>query len=1488
MARVLGRRGGDIAVGWSLSRRGIAGVGCCVLAMLGVLSGNSVQAGAAEPAAVPARASKVVSTQAGKAQPKKGMARPARGRSLPLTKAAPPKSGDAQALVTSPNGDTLDVRYLNVSPGHATDQYGRASDCSGYVSPYDGLIGPCATIYAYDATYAGNGSIPAHDSSANNSQTVQVWDACGTQVMNDLTTGWHSNYLPDFPRLGTGGVGTSSGQPLSVTPSMCSGAWSVLWSFTQQFDDGQSLTATATATFTQNTDVPTAAQSREQGYGGSPIHASQGDPVDSLTGAFNYRPANAVDLGLASLGGPIGVARSYSSVSTYAGGFGPGWSDNLSEHLAVQPNGDVKYFAASGSVQLFTAAGPGVFTSPPGVLSKLSSAGSMFTLTSKALISETFDSTGHLKSISDRNGQGPLFQYTGSILTGVTGSGRSLTISHDPATGNISQVTGSDGRHVSYTYDASGRLATFVDATGATTSYGYDAGGRLNQVTDANGHYPVRLTYDPTTGRVSSQLDARGNQTTFGWSQTDPNNSGTGTATVTDPRGNTSTDKYVNGYVVHQIDPAGNDTHYSWTINGQVGQVVQPNGQYTYFAYDANGNLTSRSFPYGGPIENYQYNANNDLISTVDFNGTTATFGYSPAGNLLTITRPNVATGTGTVVAVTYTYNTNGTLHSSADASGNTTTYGYNAAGDLTSQTTPTGRITTFGRDGAGRETTLVDPRGNVTGANPTTYQTTFAYDNDDRTTTVTDPLSHSASTTYDPVGNPRIITDALGRSTTTTFDAEDRPTSIQGPDPGIAPATRTYDVDGNLDTATTPGGLTTTYTYDVTNHPATLTTPGGTWRYTYDSNGRMATHTAPSGHTTTYSRNPDGSVSMVIVSDGTTYYTNSYGYDRNGNRLSFAHGPDPTTYLTYNAVNQVTKATTGSGQSAQTTSYNYDNAGHLTGVTYPGAVAQTRTYDADGRLATVASGSTNLATYNYNTATGTVTLTQPGTVKTTTTFDNANRPAAVGTVQGTTVLAKSAYSLDASGNPTQILNADGTTNSYSYDTLNRLTKACYATNTCVGATSYTSWTYSPDGQRLTQQSPAGTTSYTYNAAERLTTRTGLDGSATYSYDSDGNLTSDGTNTYTWDLGGDLATTSTGGTTTSYTYDGLNHRNTITQGATTTTEITDPTTGQLVEEKSSNGGIVRQYTYGTAPLGFLASTGKPFNYVLDGTGAIRTTTDGSGNLQYGYTYDPYGKVTKTTTGRNPTTQPLTFQHNYNDGTSYRMGAREYRPDLGIFLSPDPAQAGGIGYGYANANPMSNVDPTGNDGENWMGMTHQEAAGVAVVSGVVSAVCTAVVVCAEIDVLTVPLALSAANVAWASDDSTISCFSHKGGCGATIVNGAMVAAGGAGGLAELGPAAEDASLAANAASKVGPTTAHGAERIAGAAATRGGVLAEEQILLVRGSGQLLTQADGASVRVLQNEAGRFDVVVDGSRGLITTFSNLSQKSLERLGTRYGWE
>ncbi len=85
-----------------------------------------------------------------------------------------------------------------------------------------------------------------------------------------------------------------------------------------------------------------------------------------------------------------------------------------------------------------------------------------------------------------------------------------------------------------------------------------------------------------------------------------------------------------------------------------------------------------------------------------------------------------------------------------------------------------------------------------------------------------------------------------------------------------------------------------------------------------------------------------------------------------------------------------------------------------------------------------------------------------------------------------------------------------------------------------------------------------------------------------------------------------------------------------------------------------------------------------------------------------------------------------------------------------------------------------------------------------------------------------------------------------------------------------------------------TTDHGASRIAGPTATRGGVLSAEAIAHVRETGRMMTQRDGAVVRILTRTTGRFDVVVEGERGIITTFANLSPRSLDRLARNYGWE
>jgi hypothetical protein len=87
-----------------------------------------------------------------------------------------------------------------------------------------------------------------------------------------------------------------------------------------------------------------------------------------------------------------------------------------------------------------------------------------------------------------------------------------------------------------------------------------------------------------------------------------------------------------------------------------------------------------------------------------------------------------------------------------------------------------------------------------------------------------------------------------------------------------------------------------------------------------------------------------------------------------------------------------------------------------------------------------------------------------------------------------------------------------------------------------------------------------------------------------------------------------------------------------------------------------------------------------------------------------------------------------------------------------------------------------------------------------------------------------------------------------------------------------------------------TTVHGAARIAGAAATRGGILSRFEVAVTRTFGQRMVQADGASVSVLKTAGGRFNVVVRNNETgrVVTTLKGISQKSFDRLARRYGYQ
>jgi hypothetical protein len=89
--------------------------------------------------------------------------------------------------------------------------------------------------------------------------------------------------------------------------------------------------------------------------------------------------------------------------------------------------------------------------------------------------------------------------------------------------------------------------------------------------------------------------------------------------------------------------------------------------------------------------------------------------------------------------------------------------------------------------------------------------------------------------------------------------------------------------------------------------------------------------------------------------------------------------------------------------------------------------------------------------------------------------------------------------------------------------------------------------------------------------------------------------------------------------------------------------------------------------------------------------------------------------------------------------------------------------------------------------------------------------------------------------------------------------------------------------------VARVTAHGAARLAGPGATRGGVLSYTEALATRFvSSAKYTAANGASVYVRAIEGGKFNVAMWGRNGFITSYRHVSAKTLSRLGKSGGWQ
>jgi RHS repeat-associated protein len=1005
------------------------------------------------------------------------------------------------------------------------------------------------------------------------------------------------------------------------------------------------------------------------------------EPVNTATGAYS---TTETDGKLPGIGVPFTFTRSYSSDVTATGPLGVGWTDTMNVTLTAGSGGDETLSDENGQQITFTPTTGDNYSGPAGTRSVLTSvAGGGWLLVRQDQEHLVFNVSGELTSETDRNGIGLTLSYDGSKqLTSVTDyAGRVVTFTYN-GSGLLSSMALPLSRTVTYAYNASDQLTSVTNAAGGVTSYTYSAAGLLATITDQNGHQVVANTYN-SSGQVISQVNSLGKTATFSY------DASTQTCTYTDPDGHQWQDIYQDNVLVERIDPLGDVTSYSYDANLDLSAVTDPDGHTTTMDYDAAGNMTSRTSALPA-TQTWTYDAFNDVTSYTDPLGRVTTSTYDTRGNLLTKTLPNGAETTHTRDPTT------GVVDTSTDANSNTTTDAYNSAGELVSVTSPLGEESTYTYDAAGRRVTMVDPRGNANGATPASHTTTYAYDALDRLTSVTNPDGDITSYGYDAVGNRTSVTDANGNTTNYTYDADDRLTGVSAP--GAALTTTAYDAVGNRTSVTNANGHTTTYTYNAANRLITMTNAlGDTTTYGYDPSGNRTSLTDAKGAVTSSTYDAANRLTGVSYSDATPSV--AYSYDADNLRVEMTDGTGTTTY-TYNTANELTGVTHGSA----TYAYTYDPDGDVTQRTYPDSTTITYTYDKDDRLASLSTGgATTTYSYDPDGDLSTEVLPSANGYTETATYDPAGHVATVADTKGATTLTSFTYTYDDDANPTTIV-ANGETDTYTYDTRDRLTKVCYATSCAQGSITYT---YDADSNRSAETTTAGTTTYAYNAADQLASATGPTSTTDYTYDADGRRISAGTTTYTWDAADELTGLTSGGTTTTYTYDGDGNRATETTGTSTTDFSYDLDNALPTLAEETNGATeLDRYVWGDGLLQSVTTGDATYDVAHDAQGSLVGLTSPTGATEAIYSYQPFGTLrAETDVAPGAPSIPLGFESQFLDQASglYDLGARELDRTTGSFISTDPLAESPTApdvsvYIYADDQPTVLWDPSGRCGE----------------------------------------------------------------------------------------------------------------------------------------------------------------------------------------------
>ncbi|WP_330186103.1 RHS repeat-associated core domain-containing protein [Dactylosporangium sp. AC04546] len=609
--------------------------------------------------------------------------------------------------------------------------------------------------------------------------------------------------------------------------------------------------------------------------------------------------------------------------------------------------------------------------------------------------------------------------------------------------------------------------------------------------------------------------------------------------------------------------------------------------------------------------------------------------------------------------------------------------------GDRTATIPPTGGPTTQ---------KLTDARGNTTelrqftGTNlgGTFTKTTYAYDRLNRLTSTTDQAGNVWSTAYDLRGRPYSSTDPDKGTTLSTFDNA-----------------------GRLTTVTNARNISLTYAYDDLGRKTALhdgTTTAGFKRaaWSYDTLAKGL---------------PTSSTRYVGTDSFTTSVT---GYD------------DRYQLLGSTTVIPSSLDVPGLPAGSYTTTNTYNIDGSVATTTYPAAAdlpaeTITTTYDNTGRSLTMSSPATTYvqgtsyywhgALYQQFLGSGTKRIKRTTTVEEFSGRLNTDHVE----IQNQTNTAnwdlalKEQYGYDAAGNVKNIreLNAAGATVSnqcFNYDTLRELTEAWTTTSGTCQASPSTGVVGGPDPYWTSYSYDTATSNRTAELRHAVTG--GTDTTRTYAYTTTGKphalstVTATGggtgTDTYQYDAAGNTTTRSiTGKPGQALTWDNEGHLATVTDTAGPTSYIYDADGNRIVSKDPAGVTVylgafelrkVGSTTTCTRYVGPSTRTAAGISWVIaDHHGTGQLAVDGTTLAVTRRKTDPFGNPR----GTDPTwPNPHGFVNGIRDNTGLtHLGAREYEPGTGRFISDDPITdpadpQQSNGYSYANNSPVTSSDPTG--------------------------------------------------------------------------------------------------------------------------------------------------------------------------------------------------